>query len=201
MAAASSRVNRRAGVRFVRRGSADRPRRNAVAGAVHDGAEWRSYATVRAIGSVRVKSTLVARGPAAAVVLGDDEVAAIGEGAKRFPVLAAVNGYQWRTTVTRMRGEFLLGFSRAVRDGAGVETGDAIEVEITLDRAAREVDVPAALTEALADDTQARAAFDRLAYTHRKEYARWIEDAKRPETRARRIAQTLEMLREGKTRS
>ena len=130
-----------------------------------------------------------------------DQVAAVGEGAKRFPVLAAVNGYEWRTTVTRMRGEFLLGFSRAVRDGAGVEIGDAIEVEITLDRAAREVDVPAALTEALAGDRQARAAFDRLAYTHRTEYARWIEDAKRPETRARRIAQTLEMLREGKTRS
>jgi hypothetical protein len=143
----------------------------------------------------------VARGPAAAIVLGNDEVAAIGEGAKRFPVLASVNGYEWRTTVTRMGGEFLLGFSRAVRDGAAVETGDAIEVEITLDRAAREVDVPAALTEALAGDAHARAAFDRLAYTHRKEYARWIEDAKRPETRARRVAQALEMLREGKTRS
>jgi Bacteriocin-protection, YdeI or OmpD-Associated/Domain of unknown function (DUF1905) len=143
----------------------------------------------------------VAHGPAAAVVLGDDQVAAVGEGAKRFPVLAAVNGYEWRTTVTRMGGEFLLGFSRAVREGAGVEIGDAIEVEITLDRAVREVDVPAALTEALAGDRQARAAFDRLAYTHRKEYARWIDDAKRPETRARRITQALEMLREGKTRS
>jgi hypothetical protein len=143
----------------------------------------------------------VARGPAAAVVLGDDDVAAIGEGAKRFPVLAAVNGFEWRTTVTRMRGEFLLGFSRAVRDGAGVETGDAIEVEITLDQAPREVDVPAALTEALAGDPPAQAAFDRLASTHRKEYARWIEDAKRPETRARRIVQALEMLREGRTPS
>ena len=143
----------------------------------------------------------MARGPAAAIVLGDDQVAAVGEGAKRFPVLAAVNGSEWRTTVTRMRGEFLLGFSRAVRDGAGVEIGDAIEVEIALDRAAREVDVPAALTEALAGDRQARAAFDRLAYTHRKAYARWIDDAKRSETRARRITQALEMLREGKTRS
>jgi hypothetical protein len=165
------------------------------------GTPRRSCGRVRAIGSIRVKSTLVARGPAAAIVLGDDQVAAIGEGARRFPVLAAVNGYEWRTTVTRMRGEFVLGFSRAVRDGARVETGDTIEVEITLDRAAREVDVPAALTEALVGDPQARAAFDRLAYTHRKEYARWIDEAKRPETRARRIIQALEMLRQGKTRS
>jgi len=140
-------------------------------------------------------------GPAAAIVLDDDQVAAIGEGAKRFPVLAAVNGYEWRTTVTRMGGEFALGFSRAVRDGAGVETGEVIEVEITLDLAERTVDVPAALSEALAGDPQARAAFDRLAYTHRKEYARWIEEAKRPETRARRTARALEMLRAGKTRS
>jgi len=103
--------------------------------------------------------------------------------------------------VTRMRGECVLGFSRAVRDGAAVETGDAIEVEITLDLTEREVDVPAALTEALAGDSQARAAFDGLAYTHRKEYARWIEEAKRPETRQRRIAQAREMLRAGKTRS
>src|ERR1039458_5353539 len=137
---------------------------------------------------MRVRSTLVARGPAAAIVLDDDQVAAIGEGAKPFPVLAAVNGYEWRTTVTQMRGEFLLGFSRAVRDGAGAETGDAIEVDITLDLAEREVEVPAALSEALTADSQARAAFDGLAYTHRKEYARWIEDAKRPETRERRIA-------------
>ena len=150
---------------------------------------------------MRVRSTLVARGPAAAIVLDDDQVAAIGDGAKPFPVLAAVNGYEWRTTLTRMRGEFLLGFSSAVRDGAGVETGDAIEVDITLDLAEREVEVPAALSEALTGDAQARAAFDGLAYTHRKEYARWIEEAKRPETRERRIAQALEMLRAGKTRS
>ena len=60
--------------------------------------------------------------------------------------------------------------------------------------------MPAALSEALTGDSQARAAFDGLAYTHREEYARWIEGAKRPETRERRIAQALEMLRAGKTR-
>ena len=153
------------------------------------------------MGSVRLTATLVARGPAAAVVLDEEQVAAVGEGAKRFPVVATVNGYTWRTTVTRMRGEFLLGLNRAVRQEAGVEAGDTVEVKLELDTAPREAEVPEALANALAEDSEARAAFDRLAYTRRKEYARWINEAKRDETRQRRVAQALEMLRQGKART
>jgi hypothetical protein len=153
------------------------------------------------MGSIRFTASLVARGPAAAVVLDADQVAAVGEGAKRFPVAATVNGYTWRTTVTRMRGEFLLGLNREVREGAGVDAGDSVEVELALDAAPREVDVPESLALALAGDPAARAAFEAMAYTHRKEYARWIEEAKRDETRQRRVTQAMQMLREGKTRS
>jgi Bacteriocin-protection, YdeI or OmpD-Associated/Domain of unknown function (DUF1905) len=153
------------------------------------------------MGSIRLSATLVPRGPAAAVVLDDEHVAAVGEGAKRFPVVATVNGYTWRTTVTRMRGEFLLGLNRAVREEAGVEAGDTVAVDLALDTAPREVEVPEALANALADDPAARAAFEGLAYTHRKEYARWIDEAKRDETRKRRVDKALEMLRQGKTRS
>ncbi len=153
------------------------------------------------MGSLRFTATLAPRGPAAAVVLDEAQVAVIGEGAKRFPVRAVVNGYEWRTTVTRMRGEFLLGLSRDVREGAGAQAGDEVQVELELDTSAREVDVPEALTLALAGDPQARVAFEGLAYTHRKEYARWIQEAKREETRGRRVAQALEMLRAGRTRS
>ena len=153
------------------------------------------------MGAVRLTTTLVPRGPAAAVVLDEEQVAAVGEGAKRFPVAATINGYTWRTTVTRIRGEFLLGLSREVREGAGVEAGETVDVAIALDTAEREVDVPEALARALAGDDAARAVFDGLAYSHRKEYARWVAEAKREETRERRVAQALEMLREGKTRS
>jgi hypothetical protein len=153
------------------------------------------------VGSIRLKTTLLARGPAAAVVLDDEQVAAVGDGAKRFPVVATVNGYTWRTSVMRMGGEFLVGLNSAVRQEAGVEAGDAVDVALELDTAPREVDVPPALADALGGDPEARAAFDRLAYTHRKEYARWIEEAKREETRQRRVVQALQMLREGKTRS
>ena len=150
------------------------------------------------MGAIRMTTTLVPRGPAAAIVLDDDQVAAVGEGAKRFPVRATVNGYSWPTTVARMRGEFLVGLSRAVRDAAGVEAGDSVEVALELDTEPREVDVPEALASALADDGAARRAFDGLSFTHRKEYARWIGDAKREDTRDRRVGEALERLREGK---
>src|SRR5690349_13391538 len=153
------------------------------------------------MGSLRFTARLQARGPAAAVVLDEDQVAAVGEGAKRFPVVATVNGYTWRTTVTRMGGEFLLGLNREVRTGAGAEAGDTVEVALELDAAPREVEVPEALAVALAGDPEARAAYEGMAFTHRKEYARWIAEAKREETRERRVAQALEMLRAGKTRS
>jgi hypothetical protein len=153
------------------------------------------------VGCVQLQTRLVARGAAAAVILDKDQVAVIGEGAKRFPVLATVNGYSWRTTVTPMRGEFLLGLNRAVRESAGVEVGNTVEVEIELDTARREVEVPEALAGALASDRGASAAFGTLAFTHRKEYARWIADAKREETRDRRVTKALQMLREGKTLS
>ena len=153
------------------------------------------------MGSIEFTATLVPRGPAAAVVLDEEQVAAVGEGAKRFPVVATVNGYTWRASVARMGGESLLGLNRAVREEAGVEAGDSVAVRLELDAAPREVDVPEALAAALAGDEVARAAFEKLAYTHRKEFARWVDEAKRDETRERRVAKTLEMLRRGETRS
>jgi HEAT repeat protein len=152
-----------------------------------------------AMGSLRLTATLVPRGPAAAVVLDDEQVAVVGDGAKRFPVVATINGYSWRTTVTRMGGEFLLGLNREVRRAAGVEAGDTVDADIELDTAPREVDVPEALATALANDAKALAAFETLSYTHRKEYARWVAEAKRDETRQRRVDQALRMLREGKS--
>ena len=153
------------------------------------------------MGSLRLTTTLQPRGPAAAVVLDDEQVATIGEGAKRFPVVATIGDCTWRTTVTRMGGEFLLGMNKAVRQGAGVEAGDTVEVLIELDTAPREVVVPEALVAALEADPAAKANYEAMSYTHRKEYARWIAEAKREDTRDRRLAQALEMLREGRTRS
>jgi Bacteriocin-protection, YdeI or OmpD-Associated/Domain of unknown function (DUF1905) len=152
-------------------------------------------------GGIRFRARLNPRGPAAAVVLDDAQVAVVGEGARRFPVVASVNGYTWRTSVARMGGEFLLGLNREVRQGAGVQAGEEVEVTVELDAAPREVEVPEALAAALAADRQAKASFDRMAFTHRKEYARWVAEAKQEQTRQRRVQQALEMIRAGKTRS
>jgi Bacteriocin-protection, YdeI or OmpD-Associated/Domain of unknown function (DUF1905) len=153
------------------------------------------------MGAIRLRTQLQRRGPAAAIVLDDAQVAAVGEGARRFPVVATVNGYTWRTSVARMGGEFLLGLNREVREGAGVQAGDEVDAAIELDVAPREVDLPGELAEALASDQQASDCFERMAFTHRKEYARWIAEAKRDETRQRRVRQALEMIKAGKTRS
>jgi uncharacterized protein YdeI (YjbR/CyaY-like superfamily) len=153
------------------------------------------------MGSITFSTTLAKRGPGVAVILDDAQVAAVGEGAKRFPVAATINGHTWRSTVVRMRGEFMLGLSKEVRTSAGVDAGEEVQVALELDLAERTVDVPPALAEALARDLDASVAFDRLAYTHRKEFAAWVAEAKRDETRDRRVAKALEMLHAGQTRS
>jgi hypothetical protein len=148
------------------------------------------------VGSLTTTAELVPRGQAAALVLSDEQVATVGEGAKRFPVVATVNGYTWRTSVVRMGGEFIVGLNRAVREAAGVEAGDTVQLELELDTKPREVEVPPALAAALAADDAALAAFEKLSYTHRKEYARWVAEAKRDETRDRRVAKTIDELRD-----
>ena len=149
------------------------------------------------MGALTLTTTLAKRGPAAAVILDDDQVEQIGEGAKRFPVRATINGYSWRTSVTRMRGEFLLGLNREVREAARVEAGDPVAVEIALDDAPRTVELPEDLAAALAADPSAQRAYDALSYTHRKEYARWVSEANREDTRERRVAEVVRRLREG----
>src|SRR3954468_23621338 len=109
------------------------------------------------MGEIRFRTQLQARGPAAAVVLDDAQVQAIGAGAKRFPVVATVNGYTWRTSVVRMGGEFLIGLNREVREAAGVAAGDVVDVTAALDDQPPEVEVPEALATALAGDPEVQA--------------------------------------------
>jgi hypothetical protein len=127
----------------------------------------------------------------------DDVVAALGSGG-RPPVKVTVGGHSYRTTVARMGGRFLVPLSAEHRTAAGVAAGDQVDVDIEPDTTPREVEVSADLTEALARDDTARAAFDGLSYTHRKEWVRWVEEAKKADTRATRLAKTVEALHAGK---
>jgi hypothetical protein len=124
-----------------------------------------------------------------------DVVAALGRG-HRPPVTVTIDGYTYRSTVARMGGRYLLPVAAVHREAAGVAAGDALVVEVELDDQPRVVDVPADLASALDADPAARGAWEALAYTHRKEHVRAIEEAKKPETRARRVDKTLAMLRD-----
>ncbi|MBO9534345.1 MAG: DUF1905 domain-containing protein [Solirubrobacteraceae bacterium] len=147
---------------------------------------------------VTIRATLHPRGPAAAVILTDAQLAEIGQGKKTPAVKVTVNGaYTFDGRIGRMGGETLLGFNKAVRTAAGVEPGDELELTILLDDGPREVELPADLAAALASDPATQAAFEALAYSHRKEFARWVGDAKKPETREKRIAETLEKVAAG----
>jgi len=154
----------------------------------------------RMVEILRLAATLEQRGPAGAFVLTDEQVAALGGGKKTFPVRVAVNGTTLALRLARMGGENLVGLARAARDQAGVDIGSSYDVEISLDSGERAVEVPDDLTAALATEPAVQAAFAALAYAHRKEFVRWITEAKREVTRADRVAKTVEMVRAGLTR-
>ena len=118
-------------------------------------------------------------------------------GEARAPVAGTVNGVAFRARLSIYGGRTYLGLRKEIREAAGVDVGDTVEVVIDRDDAPREVEVPEALESALARDAAAKAVFDGLAFTHRKEYAVWIAEAKREETRARRVTKALEMLHSG----
>jgi ribosomal 50S subunit-recycling heat shock protein len=118
-------------------------------------------------------------------------------GRARPPVLVTIKGHTWRTTpgVYDCVGHIVV--NRSVKAATGVDAGDRVTITMELGTKPRTVKVPADLEGALAADPAARAAFDKLSFTHRREYVEWIAEAKRPETRARRVAGTVERVREG----
>jgi len=122
-------------------------------------------------------------------------VEALGAGG-RPPVTITINGHSWKSRVAIMRGRHLLGLSNANRQAAGVVTGDEVKVEVELDTEPRVVIEPPDFARALDADLVARAAYDRLADSHKREHVRAIESAKKPETRTRRIEKAITTLRD-----
>jgi Bacteriocin-protection, YdeI or OmpD-Associated/Domain of unknown function (DUF1905) len=109
-----------------------------------------------------------------------------------------LNGYTYRSTPVVYAGRYYLGLRREVREAAGVRVGQTLHVTIQVDEQPRLVDVPAALAEALQADRAARAAFDRLSFTDRREYVEWVGTAKLDTARRRRVAETIRRLRADK---
>ncbi|MEV8172750.1 YdeI/OmpD-associated family protein [Microbacterium sp. NPDC077486] len=143
---------------------------------------------------LRVHTVLTGRGPAAAILLTDEQVASFGAG-KTFPVAVTIGARTARLRLARMGGENMIGLSKAARADLGVEIDQEVDAVIRLDTAERTVEVPPALAAALDADPAVRAAFDALSPSARKEHARAVADAKQDATRDRRIAKIVESLR------
>lgn len=125
-------------------------------------------------------------------------ITALGKG-KKPPVTVTINGYTYRSTVAAYGDVFMIPLSAENRQAAGVNAGDQVEVTLALDEAPRTVTIPDDLAAALAEKPGAAAAFDKLAYSARKEYVRQVESAKAAETRTRRIASIVAKMGEDKS--
>lgn len=122
-------------------------------------------------------------------------------GAGKVPaVVMTVNGYTYRSTVAVMGGAYMIGFNADHRAASGINGGDDVEVAIRLDTEPRTVEVPAELAAALDAEPAARATFDRISNSNKGWHVSQVTGAKTDETRRRRIAKSIEMLREGRAR-
>ena len=117
----------------------------------------------------------------------------------RVPVRGTINGAPLRSSVFRMGGDcHFMVVNREMRGAAGLSGGETVPVTMERDTEARTVTPPTDLARALKANKAAQAAWDKLSYTHQKEHARAVEEAKKPETRQRRIEKSIEMLAAGK---
>jgi len=149
---------------------------------------------------MRFRATLESNGKTATGIRVPDEVVeALGAGRKPA-VRVSIAGHTYRSTIASRRGRYLLGVSAENREGAGVAAGDELDVELELDTGPRVVTVPPDLADALAGDAQARRFFDTLTHSQKQWYVLPIEQAKAAETRERRVAKAIAMLREGRKR-
>ena len=120
-------------------------------------------------------------------------------GSKRPKVRAMIEGVPYRGILTRMGTDcHILGIRKEIREQVGKTFGDEVTIAVEPDTEPRVIEIPVELKKAFRADKEAKAFFEKLSYTHQKEYVTWIDEAKREETRQNRIAKTVEMLKEGK---
>ena len=120
-------------------------------------------------------------------------------GSKRPKVKAMIEGVPYRGILTRMGTEYhMLIILKDIREQIGKTFGDEVTITVEPDTEPRVVEIPAELQKAFKAEKEAQAFFEKLSYTHQREYVTWINEAKREETRRNRIAKTIDMLKQGK---
>ena len=148
------------------------------------------------------RAKITGRGPNSAWTQLDipfDVLQAFGSKAM-VPVRGTLNDFPFRNSLKpNGDGTHYMHVNKALLAGAGVQVGAMVTVVMDLDKTPRTVTVPDDLRSALAKAPSLENIFDQLAYSHRKEFVDWIEQARRPETRTTRVAKTLELLAARKT--
>jgi hypothetical protein len=120
-------------------------------------------------------------------------------GSKRPRVRAMIEGVPYRGILSRMGTDYhMLIILKDIREKIGKSFGDEVTITVEPDIEPRVIEIPAELKKLFRTEKEAKAFFDKLSYTHQKEYVTWINEAKREETRQNRIAKTIEMLKIGK---
>lgn len=129
----------------------------------------------------------------------EDFVAALGGGG-RPKVVVQLNGLTFRTTIAKMGGSFWLGVSAERRAAAGVEGGQTYDLDIALDTQPRVIEVPADLQAALDAEPAVGDFWKTVAYSNQRWHVEQLTSAKTDETRSRRLAKSLGLLRAGRAR-
>ena len=115
----------------------------------------------------------------------------------RCKVEVTFDGVPYRGSAMSMNGSYIVGVRKEIRSAIGKNVGDVVTVSIRRDDKERVVDLPVELSIELESHPAAKRRFDAMSYTHRREYATWVGEAKKPETRTRRARQAIEQLRKG----
>ena len=131
------------------------------------------------------KTTLIREGNLCAIPLPFDPKAVFGRA--RVPVKVTLNGYTYRSTIAIMGGQALIPLRKSNRQAAGLEGTETLNVRLDVDTETREIKPPADLAKALRAAPPAWDRWQELSYSHQREYAESVTEAKKPETRARRI--------------
>jgi hypothetical protein len=135
------------------------------------------------------KTTLWREGNLCAIRVPFDPKAVFGK--TRAPVKVTLNGYTYRSTIAAMGGEFLIPLRKSHREAAGLKGTETLQVRLELDTDTRQVTPPADLIKALRATRGAMDAWKALSFTHQREHVEAIEEAKKPETRVRRIEKAV----------
>lgn len=143
--------------------------------------------------STTFETVILAHGNNTGIEVPAENLEALGNG-RRPAVAVTVSGYSFQSTVGVMGGRSLISLPKAHREAAGLAAGDRVVISLALEEGPRHVDVPNPLAEALSGAGLAEA-FERLAFSKRKEFARQVAEAKAEATRERRIAKVLDALR------